>query len=997
MRPRELLRLGLVLLVAGACVLGAAGLLERTGLAREGVRGARALGLRLGALDEDVRLTWFASDPARWEGEYRHLEPALRELFATLEREGRGHVRCLRVDPESDPALAAHAAALGLAPFRARSVERDGWRETTLWSSLRIVVGARGAAAIEGLTPEKLPWLCELVDADVEQLLAPRKPRVLLESELPLAGLERALARRADPVRGEFDSRAELVADPDLLVWIAPRAPDARHLAVLQRLLERGRSVVIAGDTTRTAPILRAFGLVPEPRVLEEAPDPQHPERAATPDLVRSIGEDQDFRRLGGQPNGTLVFRTPTSFVPDPARLAELALDFHALAASSARTSPAHATLAALLEPHDPWRGRLVVLAASTPFEDEWLDQASFAHRALLDVLLSALASDERLAFARVAARQPPPLAELPGGRRTLARALVVGLVPLVLALVWLLARWRRAPPAPRARPRALARPLALACAGLAAILLARAALPAEVALDWTREGANSLPPELVELVDAVATPADPLRATLLLSQDELLPSEFKPELRRLRELLAALAMRSGALRVQQERIDALDAQGRARLDSLGLAPLRVTSARDETALVREIAAHLLLEHGARREVLAFPERASFADLAFRLGFACERLRSGQGVRVAAACDRPRLSPAESQLDYERHKLFAPTGGDVYALARALLALYDFELEPISPDAPAPSRTPELLLWLQPRRETGPMLAELERQLARGGKALVAAQHYVVRAREQREGTHEPAWWPEPQFCDLERGPLAELGVRLVPEVFFDAQCSTADLESRSTRAGQGTRLERTQGANPLLVRVAADGLAPGEAATRALGELVLPFASRIQLDPARLAAHALEARTLLSSSAQSWSLEWKGGDLPAASFSPAGQRLLGAEPLAVRLRGRFGSDASAPAGELALIGCSQMFQDAWIERAGAENGRLLVQTTAALTLPPRVAGLLARRNVQSGLGWIEPAQRARLRLAAIGSAPACLLVFAFLWQIARRRRRAGA
>src|SRR6185503_20711686 len=96
--------------------------------------GAQALGRRLAGLGEDVRATWFASAPERWEGEYRHLEPALRELFGAL---GSGS----RVDPASDPALAAHAAALGLAPFRARTLERDGWRETTLWSTLRVVVG----------------------------------------------------------------------------------------------------------------------------------------------------------------------------------------------------------------------------------------------------------------------------------------------------------------------------------------------------------------------------------------------------------------------------------------------------------------------------------------------------------------------------------------------------------------------------------------------------------------------------------------------------------------------------------------------------------------------------------------------------------------------------------------------------------------------------------------------------------------------------------------
>lgn len=996
MRPRELARLALVCLCAGACVLAGARALQDAGLSRESVPGERALAARLAELDEDVRLTWFASPPSRWEGAYRHLEPALRELFATLERQGRGRVRCLRVDPESDPALAAHAAALGLAPFRARSVERDGWRETTLWSSLRITLGARGAAAIEGLSPEKLPWLCELLRADVEGLLAPRKPRVLLESPLALPGLERELALRADPVRGEFDARATLVTRPDLLLWIAPDAPDARHLAQIQELLERGTSVVIAGAGARTAPLLAGFGLLPGTQALRETPDPARPDAAAADDLVRSIGEDQDFRSMRGQPNGTLVFRDPQPLVPDPARLSELALDFHVLASSSERTRPGHATLAALLEPHDPWRGRLVLFAASTPFEDPWLGQDNYAHRALVDVLLSTLASSERLAFARVAAARPPPLVELSAIERTRARILVVGTLPLLLLAAWILARRRAASPVP-GRARQVARSAALVLAGLALAGLLRAALPARAALDLTREGANRLPAELLELVEAAGSREQPIQATLLVSQDEALPSEYRPELRRLRELLDELAARSGALQPALERLDLRDPAARARLHELGLAPLRVSSARDESTLVREVAAQLVLTSRDRREVLAFPELTAFADLPFRLGFACQRLASGRGVHVAAACDRPRLSPAESQLDYQAHRLFAPGGSDVYSRARALLALYDFEVEPLVAETPLPAREPDLLVWLQPRRDSAPMLAELEHVLQSGGRALVAAQPFVVRSRERREGAHEPAWWPEPQYCDLERGFLAECGLQLDDALLFDAQCSPAELESRSVRGGGGTRLERTQGANPLFLRVAGAGLAPDEAAVRALGELQLPFAARIVLDRARLAARGLAARTLLSSSPRTWSLDWKGGDLPAEALASGEHAWLGAQELALRVRGRFGAAAAASEGELVLVGCSQMFQDGWIERAGCENGRFLVQSAATLTLPPRVAGLLARRNVTSGLPWIEPERRARLRAATLLAAPLLLGAAALAWQLARRRRRGGA
>ncbi|MBK7643586.1 MAG: hypothetical protein IPJ19_11170 [Planctomycetes bacterium] len=955
MKPRELLPLLALLLVAGACVLEGARALENAGLASESLPGERALAARLAALDEDVRVTWFASAPAYFEGEYRRLDPAVRELCATLARASEGRVRCSRVDPASDPALGAHAAALGLAPFRARTVERDGWRETTLWSTLRVVVGARGTLLVEGLSPEKLAYLPRLLEAQLDGLLAPRKPRILLESPEDLHGLETELARLSDPVRGSFDRDSKLVETPDLLFWIAPRAVSPAQLAALRSLLERGTSVVLAGSAWTSAlersgfpaaTLLGEFGLAPERQPLTQEGGP-----------VRSTGAEQDFRRFAGQPNGTLLFRAPTSFVPDPARLEALALDFHILAASSEKTAlgenaAPHATLAALLEPRDPWRGRLVVFGAATPFEDPDLAAENYAHRALLEVLVRTLASPERRAFASVAATQPAPL---PLVGRGWARTLVVGALPLALALFWF-ARRRRAAPQSRRWPW---RTIGAAAAGLALLAFVRAFAPAGWALDATREGANALAPELVDL----CREAGPLRATLCFSPDERLPSEYRPELANLRELLERLRARSGTLEIAEERIEAADAPAH------GLHALRVTSRQDETTLVREIAAGLLLERDGRSERLEFPERASFDDLAFRLGFAFERLRTGKSVRIAAATDRPRLSPAESRLAYESKQLFAPTSGDPYGRARALLAEHDFKLESVSSESPAPAQPADLFLWLQPRRDIQPLRSELERQLAAGGKALVAAQHYVVRPRARAEHASQPAWWPERQLCDLEQGWPASAGVELVLEVFFDDLCASAQLDESVDRESAGRRIERTSGANPLLVRAASP-----------LGELLMPFANRIQLAP-----QALGARTLVASSPRCWSLEWKGGDLPPDEFSSRGKTMLGTQPLAVE------SDS------FTLIGCSTMFQDAWIEREGCENARFLVQCAARLTLPERVVGLLARRAGAPVLPWVEPQRRSWLRASMLAAAPLVLLVLAAAWTLVRRRKAGAA
>src|SRR5262249_46334326 len=158
--------------------------------------------------------------------------------------------------------------------------------------------------------------------------------------------------------------------------------------------------------------------------------------------------------------------------------------------------------------------------------------------------------------------------------------------------------------------------------------------------------------------------------------------------------------------------------------------PSTLTTQQEEGRTVHTFYSSLLFSSGGRREVLNFSDTASFDNLEFRIGFALWRLQTGRQVHVGFATDVPRLTPAEAHEIYETRGLLAPSESDPYSLARAVVQQAGFRVTHINPRQPVVPDDLDLLVWLQPRRPSGPMLEAMVRGLHRGGRVLLAAQHF---------------------------------------------------------------------------------------------------------------------------------------------------------------------------------------------------------------------------------------------------------------------------
>ncbi len=1023
---------------------------------------------RLVAYPHDVTLTYFVSSAERMPSAMRPMERRVREVLSAFQAAAPDRIEARVLDPDVSPAALEFASARRVAPFRVRSVRRDAWSERTVWSALQIAAGPAEPVVIHGVSPEHLPHLRALILEHLEAALDPPRPRVAFDAPPGFDRFAALLEPVADVLRFDLDAGEAIPAGADLLIWIEPRDVSPRTLERVERFRRSGRSVWIAGaedsveltleDDAPVAHFSRRgldaqrlwseWGLrvLSTPLFDERAEELRLVDEEVTfpvPFLVRSIAHNHDFRGLPDQPAGTLLFQAPSAFQLDQEALLARGLAPQVLATSSERsftrdvergppgapvpvplsdllgegTRPlAKQPLIVLLRPSDPWEGALLAMGGSTPLADENFERSGYAHVRLAQILALELASTERLVAARADLVRPELLPPIDGRGRLLLRLAVLLSLPLGL-LGLALARGEVQPA--HWRVTGLRR-AAWALVGIGALaLVSGASVRAGAALglraDLSAGRLESLHPTTLELGRRVAADV-PLELVWHGSPIATLAPEQRPGARRALALYETFA-RAAGLRLVRRDPDLIGPEEREALAARGIHPFRVLSEDGEERTMREVFATLEIRRGEDALLLHFPDALAFEDAEFRLAHALWRLERGRPARIVLATDAPRLSPAEAFQEYQQRQRFAPSGTDVYSLARAALERADFEVVHVEPRLPRMPEGADAVIWLQPRRTITRMLDALVRHLHGGGRALVAAQHFVIQPQQHQGRAFQTVYWPQPQTPDVELHWFPELGVEFPREVLFDELCTALDLVTHVGREEERKDFEAQASALPFLIRANAANFRD-DPVTAGVGDLALPFAAWWRVIPERLAELGLVATPIIETSARTWNFAWRGGYLPEELLEgpprdAEGQpRFQGRRTLMLRLEGPF-PKPSAPLferpegeveppwpeqrpGELLLLSSSELFKNERLLDPSFRADRLLVNAAAHLALPPELAALAGRRAVPRGFDFVEPERRLAWRLSALAGGPAVALLALLGSWILRRRRLAS-
>ena len=390
--------------------------------------------------------------------------------------------------------------------------------------------------------------------------------------------------------------------------------------------------------------------------------------------------------------------------------------------------------------------------------------------------------------------------------------------------------------------------------------------------------------------------------------------------------------------------------------------------------------------------------------LEFLLAAASHSLQQGRKMRVAVISDLPRLSPAEALEDYQKKGLIAPGGTDVYSDLKALLADYLYDVHYINPRTPVMPQDIDVLVWMQPRRDSGPILLLLSQHLARGGKAIVAMQHFNIQQRQYRGSGFQTVYWPQPQFQDLDRY-LKLFGVEQLREVLFDRTQSHLDLETQVNRTAV-REYDPQKVALPFLIRAVGQHYDHTSPITRHLGDQLFIWGNRFALHSSDLNSAGITAQTLISTSPQAWAYPWQGGWLPPEVFAPQ-TYLPGPQPLAALLTGPFPEVAFAEdedgratlqrvgerprqTGALLLIGSSEMFKNEHLLTPGFQHDQFLLNAVAYNAYGEELATLQARRPTPRGFPFQSTESKRLWRVFVVGAGPLLFLGYALY----RRTRR---
>ncbi|MFT4537578.1 MAG: hypothetical protein ACI841_002399 [Planctomycetota bacterium] len=987
----------------------------------------------LTALDDSVLLTYVVSPEAELPGNWLRSAREVERVLQRIEAAAPKHIRTQVLRPSDRPELAYILPALGIQAQRTLAVARDALVERELYSTLHVARGVHPSALLEGIGPDQLPHLVDLILGLITQAKRARAPRIALVA--PAKGfdeLREHLRRTGELIDVDAASEWLLPIDADLLFCLDVPTVSAEQTRAIEDHLRRGRSAVISIDAWQAA-----SAQADTPRQLQARASPfddwlagigisvgaapLYDERCVAdpatgapprPNRIASVATQQDFRSLRSQPNGSLVFENARALSLRPAILNRREQRAHVLATTSASSwidpaaslidvqqlqaglpataqLTAHAALAIHVESAHALEGDLCVLSTATALRDGSLTNEAFAHKALLDVLLHSFASvGRRVRSDAIGSSHRARVA--PSSMQRIAWRAVFW---IVIPLGWLSLRLaRRREDSPRvARFASVRRFTTWAAVATLALLLAR--LTPRLEFDWTRAARHSLPPSAATELAAL-TAAGPIQLELFRSPRSTLPPKLRPLVSGLRERLARFASSSAGIEFSNVVLSMSD----ARAEEHGLSASIAETVDGAATHWQPFLCSLRSVSGRGEKIIRFETEADFEELDLRVLHALQSSYAVKPLRVAFAGEKPSLSPAEVRLDYEAAGLFAPGRGDVFGAARSALERIGFDVVRVDPDRPVLPDSVDVLVWLSPRRDASPMLTAATDYLARGGRALIAAQHFEVQhnsqlKRDASASAEHAGYWPRPLYPDVDAKYFHALGVELQPRIVFDEL--NADLPVASADAA----------APPSSFAIKLVPANHGScAALRGVGDLRFISPSPLRLDPSRLATHDLLATPLLNTSERSWSYEWRGGNLPKeilqdqkTAQQASANGLDGIELaaprnlLAVDMTGTFPAWSinedgqmrlQAPTqpvqGRVMLLSAATMFRDDQLRSAGFAHDRLLVALVSELGLGESATQWLSRSD-RSGFDFLPSEDRLSWRLLVIGLLPSLM------------------
>ena len=952
------------------------------------------------------------------------VKTPVQNLLARLKALAPDRIDYRIVDPDAESGR-AYAIQKKAAPFQVRDIQRDEHSEQAVWSSLVIAYGDHPEILIPKITSSDIPYLEHLILAHLEALTHPPHPIIAVSAPRQFDLFTKFLGQWGDIAPA--DSNA-MISDADIIFWIDPATANPR---ALQNAIDKGRTVVLAGspyfidyavndigEVTYRAYLnadwekfLAPLGIRPQadllmdqnhgPILFRDKKNKIHQINA--PFHLRVMPGFYDLKGFLSPARGALNFVSVGALTVDSRAVSEADYHLDILGTTTDNTyiqpvptepftnNHLKETLAIgkqnvmlRLRHRDPWKGEILVLATSSPFRDGIFNQPNYAHRVFLQTIMRTFTDHDRIVRGRVKRPSSPPIPQLSATSRVIWRVCVVFIIPLILLTLGVCLYYSR-------QMRVSFGHLSLR-AGIAIVVLIIAShlwsYQWGQLLDLTAEKMHTPLPFSREQIQNQT-----LKADLIIPTRAHLPSALKKVETETIARLNSLGISYTLRRPKDLSI--------AYLNRIGLRPYQVKTVRDDEEISQSVISGLLLHRPGSATIIPRLDDRTTDHLEFLLATAAHRLSTGKTPHIALVAESPRLSPAEAH-EYRQKHLSPPRGADVFSELKTLLHTYGYRVSYVNPRTSHLPPQTDLVIWMQPRRDASPMIALLSQHLARGGRAIVALQHYNIQQRQYSGGDFETVYWPQPQYQDLNRY-LEPLGITQAREVLMDQTRSHLALETQIYRRAV-REYDAQEVALPFLIRAVPLNFDTTLPIARQLGDQLFIWGNRFVPDPHRLQIHNLTVTPLITTSNRTWAYHWSAGWLPKTAFSPD-SLLLSHQPLALLVTGTFPlAEFNAPGitlthpipnpkGHLLLIGSSEMFKNEYLYALGFQHEQFLLNAVAYLIHGPQFADLQARRKIAPGFPYLPPEQKILWRILIVGLVPISVGLYGFFRCIKKRPR----
>jgi ABC-2 type transport system permease protein len=345
---------------------------------------------------------------------------------------------------------------------------------------------------------------------------------------------------------------------------------------------------------------------------------------------------------------------------------------------------------------------------------------------------------------------------------------------------------------------------------------------------------------------------------------------------------------------------------------------------------------------------------------------------------------------------------------------------YNISRVDLSSQEPLPDNVKAIVL-LEPKSLTDRQKYEIAKELYAGKDVIIAAQEYRYNYNPGQGGN---IMIMPTQLQPGINGLISNYGLSLGDKIMMDEINQVVGIQAQQSM-GFLTMPVNLDVQSPIQIKVSPEYINQNLAFTANLGPMIYLWGSPIIVDSTKIDELGLDLKVLMTSSPETWEVDYSGTPLAGDAVNPDYQDMVGRQPLAVILQGQFPDpyenqptpkwqdlpdSVETPAeveevtpapGRLLLIGNNEIFTDQFIPDASYRGQKpshedLLLKAVEGFALSEDLLHIRSKIIPVRYLEETSPLAKVLWRAFIILLAPAIIIAFGVFRMLARRERRAA-